>query len=143
MAVKNKPKFESFLKGALIIIAVLALTAFAVILFSKNPSIARARDAYDLAVLLIGIGALFLGVIASLDSRTQRRKTELIQNEIHLALKEIRKLDRENAQIIATINKEEKILRKLDRENEEILEAIAKEEKTIRHLDHTIDQLKK
>ena len=105
-------KLALTLRIALYIIA--ATTAAVVVIFLIDRS--TVVRFYDLIILLLGTGALILGITASMDSRAQRQASEKIQKEISEAIKELRKIDRENDHILEEIEEAEMLDRKLTQE---------------------------
>ena len=107
-----KPKsnnIEFILRVSLLVAVAFTAVAIGVVFFNDRPI---GDKMYDAVFLLVGAGALILGIFASLDSRVQRHATEKIQLEISEAIRELHRIDWENDRIMKEIEETET----LDRE---------------------------
>jgi hypothetical protein len=74
---------------------------------------------YNILIIILGLGALLIGTISSVDGRIQRRATLKLQQEIKEAIRELKNIDNESDAILHELEKDEKLdremLEKLDK----------------------------
>jgi cell division protein FtsB len=80
------------------------------LIFDANP---WQDTMYDVLIIILGVGALLIGTLSSIDGRAQRQATMKIQEEIKAAVKELRVLDTENDKILNELEKDEELDREM------------------------------